>query len=82
VCADAEQLSADAIDAIAAFLHGEQLRQIEDAARRHALPRAAPVVAVGAGAAMGREVAARLGREVAEVPWNGPAAALAALLAC
>jgi len=81
VCADAEQLSADAIDAIAAFLHGEQLRQIEEAARRHALPPAAPVVAVGAGAAMGREVAARLGREVAEVRWNGPAAALAALLA-
>jgi probable H4MPT-linked C1 transfer pathway protein len=82
VCADAEQLGTDAIDAIAAFLYGEQLRQIEEAARRHALPPAAPVVAVGAGAAMGREVAARLGRDVAEVPWNGPAAALAALLAC
>ena len=81
VCADAEQLGADAIDAIAAFLCGEQLRQIEEAARRHALPPTAPVVAVGAGAAMAREVAARLGREVAEVPWNGPAAALAALLA-
>jgi (4-(4-[2-(gamma-L-glutamylamino)ethyl]phenoxymethyl)furan-2-yl)methanamine synthase len=79
VCADAEQLSAEAIDAIAAFLYEQQLRQIEQAARRH--PQA-PVVAVGAGAAMGREVAARLGREVAEVPWNGPAAALAALLAC
>ena len=82
VCADAEQLSAGAIDAIAAFLYDEQVRQIEQAARRHALPPAAPVVAVGAGAAIGREVAARLGREVAEVPWNGPAAALAALLAC
>jgi uncharacterized hydantoinase/oxoprolinase family protein len=81
VCAEVEQLCADAIDAIAAYLHGEQLRQIEVAARRHALPPAAPVVAVGAGAAMGREVAARLGREVAEVRWNGPAAALAALLA-
>ena len=82
VCADAEQLGADAIEAVAAFLYGEQLRQIEEAARRHPLPPAAPVVAVGAGAAMGREVAARLGRELAEVPWNGPAAALAALLAC
>jgi probable H4MPT-linked C1 transfer pathway protein len=82
VCADAEQLSAEAIDAIAAFLYGEQLRQIEKAARRHALPAEAPVVAVGAGAALGREVASRLGRGVAEVPWNGPAAALAALLAC
>jgi probable H4MPT-linked C1 transfer pathway protein len=82
VCADAEQLPAGEIDAIAAFLHGEQLRQIEEAARRHALPPAAPVVAIGAGAAMGREIAARLGREVAEIPWDGPAAALAALLAC
>ncbi len=82
VCADAEQLAADEVDAIAAFLHGEQVRQLEEAARRHSLPRAAPVVAVGAGAAMGREVAARLGRPVAEVPWNSPAAALAAMLAC
>jgi len=82
VCADTEQLSADAIDAIAAFLYGEQLRQIEEAAGRHALPPTAHVVAVGAGGAMGREVAGRLGRAVAEVPWNGPAAALAALLAC
>jgi probable H4MPT-linked C1 transfer pathway protein len=81
VCADAEQLGVGEIDAIAAFLYGEQLRQIEEAARRHALPPAAPVVPVGAGAAMGREVAARLGREVAEIRWNGPAAALAALLA-
>jgi probable H4MPT-linked C1 transfer pathway protein len=82
VCADAEQLDTGEIDAIAAFLYGEQLRQIEEAARRHALPPGAPVVAIGAGAAMGREIAARLGREVAEVPWNGPAAALATLLAC
>ena len=34
VCSDADQLDAGEIDAIAAFLHGEQLRQIEDAARR------------------------------------------------
>ena len=34
VCADVEQLDAGEIDAIAAFLHGEQLRQIEEAARR------------------------------------------------
>src|SRR5215213_7091119 len=58
VCADVEQLDADEIDAIAAFLYGEQLRQIEDAARRvqQQLPPAAPVVAIGAGAQMGREV--------------------------
>ena len=91
VCSDVEQLDADEVDAIAAFLHGEQLRQLEDAARRvqRALPPDAPVVAVGSGAFLGREVAARLGRAVADVPapWGAtggevaPAAALAALLA-
>jgi (4-(4-[2-(gamma-L-glutamylamino)ethyl]phenoxymethyl)furan-2-yl)methanamine synthase len=91
VCADVDQLDGDEIDAIAAFLHAEQLRQIEDAALRveRPLPPAAPVVAVGSGAFLGREVAARLGRVVAEglAPWGttggelGPAAALAALLA-
>ena len=34
VCSDTEQLSAEEIDAIAAFLHSEQMRLIEDAARR------------------------------------------------
>src|SRR5215216_2295602 len=82
VCADVEQLDADEIDAIAAFLYGEQLRQIEDAARRvqRPLPSEAPVVAVGSGAFLGREVAGRLGRAVAPTPWGeelGPAAALA-----
>src|ERR671915_2487368 len=66
VCSDAEQLDADEIDAIAAFLHREQLRRIEDAARRvqRPLPPAAPVIAVGAGDFLGRDVAARLGRAV------------------
>jgi probable H4MPT-linked C1 transfer pathway protein len=89
VCSDVDQLDAAEIDAIAAFLHAEQLRQIEDAARRveRPLPPQAPVVAVGAGAFLGREVAARLGRAVADAPWGAtgtemaPAAALAALLA-
>ena len=76
---------------IAAFLHGEQLRRLEDAARRvqQRLPPDAPVVAVGSGAFLGPEVAARLGRAVADAPasWGAagtevaPAAALAALLA-
>jgi (4-(4-[2-(gamma-L-glutamylamino)ethyl]phenoxymethyl)furan-2-yl)methanamine synthase len=87
VCADVEQLDAAEIEAIAAFLHDEQLRLIEEAARRvqRALPPDAPVVAVGAGAFLGVEVAARLARATA--PWGGsagevaPAAALAALLA-
>jgi probable H4MPT-linked C1 transfer pathway protein len=89
VCSDADQLDPGEIDAIAAFLGGEQLRQIAEAARRvqRPLPPQAPVVAVGAGAFLGREVAARLRRPVAEAPWGGtgaemaPAAALAALLA-
>ena len=79
VCSDVEQLDDAEIEAIAAFLHGEQVRQIEDAARRVA-PPGAPVVAAGSGAFLGREVAARLGRAVAPAPW-GPAAALAKLLA-
>jgi len=91
VCADVEQLDEGEVDAIAAYLHGEQLRQLEDAARRvqRQLPPDAPVVAVGAGAFLGREVAARLQRTVADppTPWGAtagdvaPAAALAALLA-
>jgi hypothetical protein len=81
VCADVEQLGADEIDAIAAFLHGEQLRALEDAARRvqRPLPSDAPVAAAGTGAFLARAVAARLGRTVVDAP--GPATALAALLA-
>jgi probable H4MPT-linked C1 transfer pathway protein len=87
VCSDLEQLGEGDVDAIAAFLYGEQIRQIEDAARRAQLPADAPVVAVGSGAFLGREVAARLDRTVADAPWGAaggevaPAAALAALLA-
>ena len=91
VCSDVDQLEAGEIDAIAAFLHGEQLRQLEEAARRvhGALPPQAPVVAVGAGAFLARPVADRLGRALADAPapWGAtggevaPAAALAALLA-
>src|SRR3954471_17386150 len=91
VCSDTDQLDTGEIDAIAAFLAGEQLRHIDAAARRvqRPLPPQAPVVAVGAGAFLGREVAARLGRAVAgaPAPWGAtgaetaPAAALAALLA-
>jgi (4-(4-[2-(gamma-L-glutamylamino)ethyl]phenoxymethyl)furan-2-yl)methanamine synthase len=89
VCSDVEQLGDADIDAIAAFLHGEQVRVLEEAARRvqRTLAPDAPVVLVGSGAFLGREVAARLGRAVADGPWTAtdgemaPAAALAALLA-
>jgi (4-(4-[2-(gamma-L-glutamylamino)ethyl]phenoxymethyl)furan-2-yl)methanamine synthase len=79
VCSDVDQLDEAEIDAIAAYLHGEQVRQIEEAARRVAPPEA-PVVTAGSGAFMAREVAARLGRPVV-ADAVGPAAALAALLA-
>jgi probable H4MPT-linked C1 transfer pathway protein len=89
VCADAEQLAAEEIDAIAAFLHAEQVRQIEAAARRvgKRLDGGAPVVALGAGAFLAREAAERLGRALVDLPWSAPeraaapAAALAELLA-
>ena len=87
VCSDLEQLGAAEVDAIAAFLYGEQVRQIEDAARRVRVPSDAPVVAVGSGAFLARAVAARQERTVADAPLGAaggevaPAAALAALLA-
>jgi len=80
VCADADQLGRDAIDAIAAHLHAAQIAQIEAAARRVS---DAPIVPLGAGAFMAGEVADHLGRPVLEMPWSAaerdaaPAAALA-----
>jgi probable H4MPT-linked C1 transfer pathway protein len=89
VCADAEQLAAEEIDAIAAFLHAEQVRQIESAVRRVSgrFGGEPPVVPLGAGAFLAREAAEHLGRAVVELPWSAaerdaaPAAALAELLA-
>jgi uncharacterized hydantoinase/oxoprolinase family protein len=90
VCSDADQLAPAEIDAVAAFLHAEQVRQIEEAARQVGtrVPESdAPVVAFGAGAFLARAAAERLGRDVAEMPWSAaerdaaPAAALAALAA-
>jgi (4-(4-[2-(gamma-L-glutamylamino)ethyl]phenoxymethyl)furan-2-yl)methanamine synthase len=81
VCADAEQLGTDEIDAIAAFLEAQQVRQIEAAARRVERPLApgAPVVAAGSGASLARAVAARLGRGVADplAAWGDVASAVA-----
>jgi probable H4MPT-linked C1 transfer pathway protein len=89
VCADADQLAAEEIDAIAHFLRAEQVRQIEAAVRRVSarLGGDPPVVPLGAGAFLARDAAERLGRAVAELPWSAaereaaPAAALAELLA-
>ena len=88
VCADAEQLAAEEIDAIAAHLQAEQVRQIETAAHRvsERVP-GAPVVPLGGGAFLAREAAQRLDRTVVELPWSAaerdaaPATALAGLLA-
>jgi probable H4MPT-linked C1 transfer pathway protein len=89
VCADIEQMAPGEIDAIAAFLHAEQVRQIAAAVRRVSgrLERDPPVVPLGAGAFLAREAAEGLGLTVAELPWSAaerdaaPAAALARLLA-
>ena len=89
VCADAEQMAAEEIDAIATFVHGEQVRQIEEAAGRvrERFDGDPPVVPLGAGAFLAREAAERLGLTTVELPWSAaerdaaPAAALAELLA-
>jgi hypothetical protein len=89
VCADAEELTAEEIDAIAAFLHAEQVRQIEAAARRvgERVDGAAPVVPLGGGGFLARAAAHGLDRTVVELPWSAaerdaaPATALAELLA-
>lgn len=91
VCADLEQLDRREVDGIAAYLHAQQLRQIELAARRAAqrCSADAPVIALGAGAFLGRMIARRIGRPLVEAPerWGdagarvAPAAALAELLA-
>jgi (4-(4-[2-(gamma-L-glutamylamino)ethyl]phenoxymethyl)furan-2-yl)methanamine synthase len=89
VCADTEQLAPAEIDAIAAHLHAEQVRAIEGAARQAGArtTEAAPVVPLGVGAFLAREVADRLGRPVAGLGWSAaerdaaPATALAELAA-
>jgi (4-(4-[2-(gamma-L-glutamylamino)ethyl]phenoxymethyl)furan-2-yl)methanamine synthase len=89
VCADAEQLSAAEIDAIATYLHREQVRVVEAAARDAGAEATAlaPVVPLGSGAFLAREVAERLGVGVRDLPWSeaeravAPAAALAELAA-
>jgi probable H4MPT-linked C1 transfer pathway protein len=90
VCADEEQLEPGELEAIATYLHTEQVRQIEVAARRvsrRLAGTATPVVALGVGAFIARAVAQRLDRPVCEMPWSAaerdvaPAAALAELAA-
>ena len=88
VCADAEQLGVGEIDAIASFLHAEQVRQIEAAVERVSgrLESDPAVVPLGSGAFLARQAAARLERAAVELPWDAaerdaaPAAALAELV--
>jgi probable H4MPT-linked C1 transfer pathway protein len=88
VCADTEQLATHEVEAIAAYLHSEQVRHVEAAARQVSTrfpEREMPIVALGSGAFIACEVAERLGRPVLEMPWSAaerdvaPAAALAEL---
>ena len=89
VCADVEQLEPGEVERIAAYLHAEQVRQIEVAARQVGtrFAGAPPVVTLGVGAFIARAAAERLGRPVVEMPWSAaqrdaaPAAALAELAA-
>jgi probable H4MPT-linked C1 transfer pathway protein len=89
VCADVEQLEPGEVETIAAYLHAEQVRQIEAAARQVStrFAGATPVVTLGTGAFLARAAAERLGRPVLEMPWSpaqrdaAPAAALAELAA-
>jgi probable H4MPT-linked C1 transfer pathway protein len=89
VCADAEQLGPGDVETIAACLHAEQVRQIEAAVRQVSArcASAPPLIPLGVGAFLVREVAERLGRPVLEMPYNAaerdaaPAAALADLAA-
>jgi (4-(4-[2-(gamma-L-glutamylamino)ethyl]phenoxymethyl)furan-2-yl)methanamine synthase len=89
VCADAEQLAVGEIDAIAAFLRAEQVRQIEAAVQRvsERIEGEPAVVPLGTGAFLARDAADHLNRAILELPWSAaerdaaPAAALAALLA-
>ncbi|MEP6952985.1 MAG: hydantoinase/oxoprolinase family protein, partial [Solirubrobacteraceae bacterium] len=89
VCADVEQLEPGEVERIAAYLHAEQVRQIEVAARQVGtrFAGAPPVVTLGVGAFLARAAAERLGRPVVEMPWSAaqrdaaPAAALAELAA-
>lgn len=91
VCADVEQLEVVEIDVIAAYVADRQLRQLVGAARRVSatLARDAPVVCLGSGAWLARQVAAALERDAVDgVPeWGAagseiaPASALAELVA-
>jgi (4-(4-[2-(gamma-L-glutamylamino)ethyl]phenoxymethyl)furan-2-yl)methanamine synthase len=90
VCADLEQLATHEVETIAAYLHSEQVRHVEAAARQVSTrfpERAMPIVALGSGAFIACAVAERLGRPVLEMPWSAaerdvaPAAALAELAA-
>jgi probable H4MPT-linked C1 transfer pathway protein len=89
VCADVDELATAEVDAIAAFLHAEQVHQIEAAVQRvsERLEGDPAVVPLGTGAFLAREAADRLGRPVVELPWSAaerdaaPAAALAELVA-
>ena len=83
VCADTEQLSPDEIDALAAHVYLQQVRQIEDgfsqALSRLPALRAFPVLALGSGAFLAAEAAQHLGLQTQSLPadWIQPDSSLA-----
>jgi (4-(4-[2-(gamma-L-glutamylamino)ethyl]phenoxymethyl)furan-2-yl)methanamine synthase len=87
VCADPEQLEPDDLDAVAAAVHDAQVAAIARAlarvAARSAAAEAGPVVAVGVGAFLAREAAARCGLELLDgvAPLAGAGGEVAACVA-
>jgi (4-(4-[2-(gamma-L-glutamylamino)ethyl]phenoxymethyl)furan-2-yl)methanamine synthase len=88
VCADPEQLGAGDLEAIADAVTEAQLASIAEALRRVAarLPAVVPVVAVGVGAFLAREAAARCGlpvhpQDAPGVPLGGRGGDVAAAVA-
>lgn len=82
VCADTEQLSPGEIDALAAHIYLQQVRQIEDGisqvlSRLPAL-RAFPVLTLGSGAFLAAEAAQHLGLDMLSTPgdWIQPDSSL------
>ena len=87
VCADPEQLAPGDLEAIAAAVADAQVAAIEHAlarvAARSAPARPGPVVAVGVGAFLAREAAARCGLELLDgvAPLAGAGGEVAACVA-
>jgi probable H4MPT-linked C1 transfer pathway protein len=87
VCADTEMLSTAEIDELARFIYARQIRQIREGMVQviSRLPRlrTQPVIALGAGAYLGRDAAIGMGLKILELPgrWGREELAVAPCLA-